>query len=249
MFKYELSLNDDKKIYAFSELEYQLGEKVIVQGNGEEMSAIITKFLGNIDEPLEFSIKQNIEFQEEKNDMNYDLLMYANKNISKLNLSMKIIKIDHNEKEQLIKIYFLSNNRVDFRELLKILSSKYKKKIEFKQVGARDKAKMVGGLGPCGQFLCCNLYLQNFEPISINMAKNQMLALNPSKINGQCGRLLCCLSYEDEIYSALKKELPLLGSQYKKGKLEGRVVELNILKKSFVVQSNNERIEIFLKEE
>lgn len=251
MFRYEVIV-DNIEVEASSDVEYQLGEKVIVKNKKKDFIAIINKLLKPSETVCEYIIVNNndlITESEKERDQDQELVKFIQKNIEKLKLTMKIIKIENDPKESVIKIFFLSNSRVDFRDLLKILSGKYKKKIEFKQIGARDKAKMIGGLGPCGQFLCCNLYLQNFEPISINMAKNQMLALNPSKINGQCGRLLCCLSYEDESYTNAKKALPQLGSQYKDKKIEGKVVELNILKQSFIVQTNNERVEFFVKKE
>jgi cell fate regulator YaaT (PSP1 superfamily) len=124
--------------------------------------------------------------------------------------------------------------------LAKELASIFKTRIELRQVGVRDKAKEIGGLGPCGRTLCCTSYLSNFDSISINMAKIQNLSLNPTKINGSCGRLLCCLNYENEVYEEYRKQLPNIGEKVKYGNKEGRVVELNILKKSYVIFTNDE---------
>ena len=139
------------------------------------------------------------------------------------------------DKKQLFLMY-LADDRIDFRELAKKLAQKYKTRIELRQVGVRDKAKVIGGLGPCGLFLCCNSFLTDFNSVSINMAKNQFLALNPSKINGVCGRLLCCLNYEDEVYTELKKNLPKVGSTVKIAEGTGKVVGVNVFKNTYQVE-------------
>ena len=144
---------------------------------------------------------------------------------------------------------FLSDNRVDFRELAKKLAAKYKTRIELRQVGVRDKAKKIGGLGPCGLFLCCNSFLTDFNSVSINMAKNQMLALNPSKINGICGRLLCCLGYENDTYTELKKDLPKIGLVADTPLGMGKVVALDVFKKTYSVDLKDKGIVEFSKEE
>ncbi len=130
---------------------------------------------------------------------------------------------------------FIAEDRVDFRELAKKLAQKYKTRIELRQIGVRDKAKRVGGLGPCGLFLCCNSFLTDFNSVSINMAKNQFLALNPSKINGVCGRLLCCLGYENDVYTELKKDFPKLGSIIETEYGIGKIVEIDVFKRTYSV--------------
>ena len=130
--------------------------------------------------------------------------------------------------------------------MAKELAKLYKTRIELRQIGPRDKAKEVGGLGPCGMPLCCSNYLYTFDNITINMAKNQNIALNPTKINGACNRLLCCLSYEDEVYSELKKELPSIGQIIKKDGHQGKVVSVDVFKKSYKIETEEkELIEIF----
>lgn len=126
--------------------------------------------------------------------------------ISDMGLNMSIIDNYYNLDKSLLLFRFVSDERVDFRELARELGSKLKTRIEFRQIGIRDKAREVGGIGPCGRFLCCSTFLTDFDTVSINMAKNQGLALNPTKINGVCGRLLCCLTYENDIYTQMKKE-------------------------------------------
>jgi len=126
--------------------------------------------------------------------------------ISDMGLNMSIIDAFYTLDKSLLLFRFVSDERVDFRELARELGSKLKTRIELRQIGIRDKAREVGGIGPCGRFLCCSTFLTDFDTVSINMAKNQGLALNPTKINGVCGRLLCCLTYENDIYTQLKKE-------------------------------------------
>lgn len=173
-------------------------------------------------------VKKNLELSNKA-------LFDAKEISSNLELDMNFVdSYFYFDKSQLI-FSFISDNRVDFRELAKKLAQKYKTRIELRQIGVRDKAKKVGGLGPCGLFLCCNSFLNDFNSVSINMAKNQMLALNPSKINGICGRLLCCLSYENDIYSEAKEGLPKLGSFVEYQNYKGKVVSLNILKHTFSI--------------
>ena len=126
--------------------------------------------------------------------------------INNMGLNMSIIDTYYTLDKSLLLFRFVSDERVDFRELARELGSKLKTRIEFRQIGIRDKAREVGGIGPCGRFLCCSTFLTDFDTVSINMAKNQGLALNPTKINGVCGRLLCCLTYENDIYTQMKKE-------------------------------------------
>ena len=137
---------------------------------------------------------------------------------------------------------FTSDNRVDFRDLVKKMAQKYKMRIELRQIGVRDKAKKIGGLGPCGLFLCCNSFLTDFDSVSINMAKNQMLALNPSKINGICGRLLCCLGYENDNYSELKKSLPKLGLMMDTPEGMGKVVDIDVFGNTYSVDLGDKGI-------
>ena len=126
--------------------------------------------------------------------------------------------------------YFTADGRVDFRELVKDLASVFKTRIELRQIGVRDEAKMLGGLGPCGRSLCCSSFLGDFEPVSIKMAKEQNLSLNPTKISGICGRLMCCLKYEEDVYEVIKQEIPPVGIKVSTPEGEGIVVDTNILR-------------------
>lgn len=160
----------------------------------------------------------------------------AKKIVKRLNLDMNIVDCYYTFDKKQLFFLFVAEARIDFRQLVKKLAERYKTRIELRQIGIRDKAKRIGGIGPCGLFLCCNSFLTDFNSVSINMAKNQFLALNPSKINGLCGRLLCCLKYEDEQYSQLKRGAPKLYSDYDTEKGKGKVIHVDIFKGTLDVE-------------
>lgn len=159
--------------------------------------------------------------------------------VTKYNLDMKIIDANYTFERTQLCFNFTSTGRVDFRELTKRLASIYKVRIELRQIGPRDKAKEVGGLGPCGMPLCCSKYLYSFNNITINMAKKQNIALNPSKINGVCNRLLCCLSYEEDTYDKLLKEMPKIGEYIEIDKNKGKVIFVDSISNKFKIETDN----------
>lgn len=159
--------------------------------------------------------------------------------VSKHKLDMALLKAEYTLDKSRLIIYFKSENRVDFRNLVKDLSTKYQTRIELRQLGPRDIAKMVGGIGPCGLLLCCSTFIGEFEPVSINMAKNQELSLNPSNISGICGRLLCCLKYENEVYEDLKENMPDLYDIIHTEKGNGKVLDINFLESKIKIGYNN----------
>jgi len=162
-------------------------------------------------------------------------LKKCKKLIQKYNLEMNLLDAYFTfDRDQLI-FRFFSDKRIDFRDLAKDLASIYKVRIELRQIGVRDKAKEIGGIGSCGQELCCHRYLKEFDSVSISMAKNQNLALSPNKINGLCGRLLCCLTYENECYKTCKKGLPKIGDIVEVDEKNGTVIDVNILARSYTV--------------
>ncbi len=159
-------------------------------------------------------------------------------------LDMIVIDADYNfDKSQLI-FRFLANERIDFRKLAKELGSIFKTRIELRQIGVRDKAKEIGGFGPCGRLLCCSSFLTNFNTVSINMAKIQGLALNPTKINGVCGRLLCCLNYENGQYVEARKNVPEVGKKVKINDIDGKVISSDPLAGKYRVLVDNEVIDV-----
>lgn len=177
-----------------------------------------------------------------------DAIEYADEVIKKLDLKMNIIGSSYTfDRKQLI-FTFIADSRVDFRQLAKELASKFKTRIELHQVGARDKAKIVGGIGMCGRELCCKNFLDDIQAVTMSMAKDQNIALNPSKINGCCGRLLCCLSYEEGDYLDAMKGMPAMGTNVKTEYGVGYVISLDILNKTFKVNINNEIKEIKLED-
>jgi len=156
---------------------------------------------------------------------------------------MNLVEVDYTLDRNKVIFYFTADGRVDFRELVKDLAAIFKTRIELRQIGVRDEAKMLGGIGPCGRMLCCSTFLGEFEPVSIKMAKDQNLSLNPTKISGLCGRLMCCLKYENDQYEEAKRELPDLGESIHTPYGNGTVVGLNILEKLIQIQMpENEKI-------
>ena len=181
-----------------------------------------------------------IKYEKNRNDA-LKALFKAREISKKLNLNMKIIRANYTLDRKQLLFYFISENRIDFRNMAKELAAIYKTRIELRQIGVRDRAKEVSGIGQCGRELCCSCFLSNsMESVTINMAKNQNLALNPNKINGQCGRLLCCLNYEDEIYSENRKLLPNIKDTVETPQGVGKVVSLDIINRSYVVNVPDE---------
>lgn len=162
-------------------------------------------------------------------------LLECKKMVEKEKLNMMILESNYTFDRNQLLFTFLADNRVDFRNLAKNLGSKFKTRIELRQVGVRDKAREVGGYGCCGRPLCCSKFLTDFDSVSINMAKTQNIALNPTKINGVCGRLLCCLKYENDTYKEYGKNLPKIGKKVKTEQGEGKVISTDILKQTYRV--------------
>lgn len=169
--------------------------------------------------------------------------------IEQHNLEMKLIDVEYTFDRSKILFYFTADGRVDFRELVKDLAAVFRTRIELRQIGVRDEAKMMGGLGPCGRPLCCATFLGDFEPVSIKMAKEQNLSLNPVKISGICSRLMCCLKYESSCYRDSKGDVPLIGSRVRVFDREGTIIETNLQKESLIVLfANGSKKEILLSE-
>lgn len=162
----------------------------------------------------------------------------------KYKLDMRIIDAVYTFDQDQLVFHFYADQRIDFRDLARDLAAIYKTRIELRQIGVRDKAKKVCGMGVCGQKLCCSRFLTEFDTVSISMAKNQNLSLNPTKINGVCGRLLCCLKYEDECYKECRKNLPNIGQTIEKDDIKGKVTGLDILRNKYTVTTENGIVEI-----
>lgn len=154
------------------------------------------------------------------------------KQIEKLNLNMNLLTVEYTFDRSKINITYSADERVDFRELIKILGAQLKTRVELRQIGSRDRAKLVGGLGACGFPLCCNTFLNEFNGISISRAKNQMLTLNIPKLSGHCGKLLCCLKFEDEYYTESKKDFPNIGYRFTKNNVIHKVTSFNMINRT-----------------
>jgi len=159
-------------------------------------------------------------------------------------LPMKLLQAEYNFDGSQVTIYFAAESRVDFRDLVRDVAGQLRCKVQLHQVGARDQSKMIGGVGPCGLTLCCSTFLTEFAPISMKMAKDQSLFLNPVKFSGVCGKLMCCLRYEHETYVEAKKRLPLIGEIVMSPKGQGKVIDLNLLKETALVQLLESKAEL-----
>ena len=174
---------------------------------------------------------QDIETWKKNQGIEKDARAYCLQCIDQLNLKMNLFTVECNFDNSKITFFFTSEGRVDFRQLVKILVKELRTRIEMRQVGIRQHAKICGGMGRCGREICCSSFLKKFEPVSIRMAKEQNMSLNPTKISGQCGRLMCCLNYENNVYKELQKEFPRLGSIVHTAKGRCRVIRHNVLQR------------------
>lgn len=208
------------KIYDFNpmELDLHVGDSVVVETDrGQSLARVAyLKYIEKSDLKNR-ELKPVIRVATEKDTRTpdhlkpEDILEYAANRIKELKLEMRVLKADPTLGGNKVTLYFTAPKRVDFRELVKNLAGKFRTRVELKQVGPRDEAKLLGGVGVCGREFCCSTFLREFLPVSIKMAKNQNLALNPAKLSGGCGRLLCCLTYEDDTYKEIRKTMPKVG--------------------------------------
>lgn len=243
-----------KYLFSCADIEVKKGDNVIVETErGLQYGQVVVSPYTVAEDDIGFPLKDIIRIATAADDNQYlknkeDTLMALVKSrelVEQLKLKMRIIDANYTFDRKQLLFNFLADSRIDFRELAKKLAQIYKTRIELRQIGVRDKAKEIGGIGPCGRFLCCSTFLTDFNSVSINMAKNQMLALNPTKINGLCGRLLCCLNYEDDTYTEMKKGMPSLGQIFKNDQVEGKVVSLNLIKRTVTVETvNKSQIEV-----
>ena len=233
--------------FGVKDMSLKLGDKVVVDTmRGTELGEIaiapieIEKYDSELGLKPVLRIASDVDikmYETNQKDARFALEICENE-ANKLNLKMNLISCEYTLDKSKILFSYLADERVDFRELLKVLASRLHTRIELRQVGSRDKAKMIGGLGICGLPLCCSTFLNEFDGISIARAKNQMLAINIPKLSGQCGKLICCLKYEDDFYSEARKEFPELGSKLWLDKVEYTVTSVNVISK--VVKIENE---------
>lgn len=233
------------KIYYFSPEEFDIlkGDYVIVEtARGVEFGECVIGIREVSEEDIISPLKSVIRIADEKDILKHkenkekeeEALSICLKKIEEHALNMKLIDVEYTFDNHKVIFYFTADGRVDFRELVKDLATIFKTRIELRQIGVRDEAKMIGGLGPCGRPMCCSSFLGDFASVSIKMAKEQNLSLNPTKISGICGRLMCCLNYEQSTYEDIRKRLPKVGAivktPYGNGEVTGNSIVKEIVK-------------------
>lgn len=245
-----IKFKEDGKVYNFlSELELTQGQKVIVETErGMQLGMVSALDVKNVsNKNLKEVTKPATESDYEKYLNNLSearkVLETARKLVKDLKLNMNVIDATFSLDKKLLLLNFVSDERIDFRELVKDLAAKYHTRIELHQIGVRDKAKEIGGVGLCGRVLCCAGHLKNINSVNINMVKNQDIALNPTKINGACGRLLCCFNYENDLYEECRSLLPKVKQKVKYKNKDVEVTKLNILQKSYTVKIDENTFE------
>ena len=241
------------KIYDYlqNNVELHYGDYCIVEmDKGVEIGKVyrppLTTVKKQYRKPLKKVIRKATPVDMEQNKQNkekgYKGLLICQKRIAERGLPMKLVKVRYSFDGSKAIFYFTAEGRIDFRDLVKDLASRFKTRIEMRQIGVRDEARIIKGYGCCGRPLCCSLFLRDFEPVSIRMAKDQCLTLNPGKISGICGRLMCCLVYEATQYEEIRKRLPKLSERVIVNNEEGKVVSFDVLKELVFVEFSDGRI-------
>ncbi len=242
---------ETSKVYYFGAngKKAQMGDKVIVEtARGLECADValvntmveeekIVQPLKNI---IRIATKEDIVKQQENEKKEEKAFQICMKKIEEHELDMKLTRVEYSFDNSKIIFFFTADGRVDFRELVKDLAAEFKSRIELRQIGVRDEAKMLGGIGICGQSFCCSRFLDEFHPVSIKMAKEQNLSPNPLKISGSCGRLMCCLQYEQNTYEKLREQLPKYGEEVKTQHGTGKVEDVNVLTGNLKVRLDGE---------
>jgi len=245
--RYGILKNTSDFFATFNSLEK--GNQVIIRSSrGVEFGEVIAKVkeivddtpIENLGEVLRKATSDDIEKQGKiSNEMIPVEFKFCQKKIREHKLLMKLANVEHLFGSKKIIFYYLASGRVDFRELVKDLAKEYQARIEMKQIGVRDEARLLADYEHCGRELCCRSFLKNLEPVTMKMAKNQKATLDPSKISGRCGRLMCCLRYEDKVYEDLKYGLPRKGSIVKTARGTGEVVNYDVLQQQVTIELDN----------
>ena len=258
-FKYLVSVRfaPSKKSYNFgtNDETIKYGDKVVVETvRGVELGEVISDLRDSATHSISLALKPILRkgtpedeaaYNRNKSDIP-DALKKCQRCIEQLGLEMYLIDAEYTLDRSKIIFTYVADDRVDFRELLKSLAAIFRCRIELRQIGPRDKAKMVGGLGCCGMETCCSRFLDDFDIVSINMAKNQFLALNTQKLSGQCGKLMCCLKFEDESYKQMRKGLPKLNSAVEYDGVRYRITSINLLNESVHLANRDSSVDITL---
>ena len=235
-----VKFRDGGKSYFFDpgELEINEGDGVIVEtARGIEFADVVSPVQeideGRVVAPLKGVIRVATDYDRELRDTNRakekDAFDICVRKIAEHGLDMKLVDVEYSYNGSKVMFYFTADGRVDFRELVKDLAGVFRTRIELRQIGVRDEAKMLGGLGSCGRPVCCKAFLSDFAPVSIKMAKEQSLSLSPTKISGICGRLMCCLKYEQDCYESMRRQMPRPGRDVRTPDGDGTVLENNVI--------------------
>ena len=248
-----VKFKDTGKAYFFSPAgkTVSVGDKVIVETqNGNEMGVIAEanhqvgdeELVSPLKKILRIATEKDLKRIEDNKKKAEDAFKICEEQIEQHKLDMKLVEVEYSFDGSKIVFFFTSDGRVDFRELVKDLAAKFHTRIELRQIGVRDEAKMLGGIGICGQPYCCKRFLNDFEPVSIKMAKEQGLSLNPTKISGSCGRLMCCLKYEEDAYSHLASITPRVGATVKTPDGLGTVTDVNLVTGNLYVKLHDSEV-------
>lgn len=240
--------------FDLNNLELEVGDKVVVETIRGVEVGYLTAFKDITKEDLVTELKPIVRLATEKDLKDHaenlslvpEIIETTKDLVKKNKLDMSVLDAKYTLDRKRLLIYFEADHRVDFRNLVKDLSAVYQTRIELRQIGSRDGAKLVGGIGPCGLILCCNTFIGEFETITIKMAKSQNISLNPNKISGVCDKLLCCIKYEEEVYKYLKEKMPDIGDNIKYENKQYEVKDVNLLKEKVKIKYGEEDSHIWL---
>ena len=243
-----IKFKEPGKLYYFAPngLTFQKGEGAIVEtARGVEYGVVAVANTDVADEEIKGELKpvvrkataEDTQRHQENVAKRHSSIRTAQEMANKRKLDMKFVDAEFTFDNSKVVFYFTSDNRIDFRDLVKELAASFHMRIELRQIGIRDECKMKGGVGPCGRVCCCNDYMKDFERVSIKMAKHQGLSLNPGKISGLCGRLMCCLKFEDDYYADTLKFMPKVGSEVDTPTGRGTVTQIDVLRQTVVVKT------------
>lgn len=244
-----------KYYFSYPNLDIEQDQKVVVEtARGVEIGTVYmikeveqSDLVSELKPVLRVASDDDVKTDKYNQSLEEQVIDETKKLVKKHDLSMKVLGAEYTLDRKRLLIYFEAEDRVDFRNLVKDLNKIFHTRIELRQIGPRDAAKMIGGIGPCGLILCCTTFIGEFDTVSIKMAKNQNLALNPQKISGVCGKLLCCIRYEDATYTELKKILPDIHEIVDTEVGQGKVIDLNILSQRVKVRFQNDEPDTWFK--
>ena len=248
------------KIYYFDPVDFEIEKDidvVVETARGLEFGRIVVgpkeieeeKLISPLKPIIRIATEEDKAIYRENKERAKETFEICQQKIKEHGLTMFLIDCEYTFDRNKLIFYFTAEGRIDFRELVKDLASIFKTRIELRQIGVRDEAKSIGGLGTCGRKLCCSSWLGDFQPVSIKMAKDQSLSLNPTKISGICGRLFCCLKYEHDVYVEAIEKMPVVGSIVKVDNQKGKVIEINPLLEQMKIEFNDKTIKTCLREE